>query len=189
MSAEPLPALLARRGDDVLRFARRRAGRLLRYETEEDLAQGIRAQALERGRDFEFRTEKEFLSWLYSVARSYLADRHAYWTALKRRPARLLRLTWAGSDTSDAAAVPEPPGTRTGPSTFASRREQLALAVKALALLLPRDRDLVTWDAEGHSVAELAQRLAISHEAAERARRRALERFRKAYRLVAGAVT
>lgn len=186
MSAEALPTLLAQRGDEVLRFARRRAGRLLRYEAAEDLAQGIRARALERGRDFEFRSENEFLSWLYTVARTYLADRRSYWTALKRRPARLLRLTWADTDTTDRAAVPEPPSTRTGPSTFASRREQLALAVKALAVLLPRDRDLVTWNAEGLSIADLAERLDLSHEAAERARLRALERFRKAYRLVAG---
>jgi DNA-directed RNA polymerase specialized sigma24 family protein len=83
--------------------------------------------------------------------------------------------------------VPEPAATATGPTTFASRREQLVLATKALDLLLPRDRDLVKWSGEGLSTEEQARRLDLSAEAAGRARRRALDRFRKAFRLVSGA--
>lgn len=183
MSGRDLATLLAATGDDVLNMARHQGKRLLRHETAEDLAQGIRARALERGGSFEFRSEIEFRAWLAAVAKSYLADRHAYWSRLKRNPARLVRLTW-GAGTGDSQAAPEPPGTRTGPSTFASRREQLALAVRALSMLLPRDRDIVTWDADGLAITDVAERLAISYDAAEKARARALERFRKAYRLL-----
>jgi RNA polymerase sigma factor (sigma-70 family) len=182
-----LASLLAAADDDVLRIARHQGRRLLRHESADDLAQGIRARALERGASFEFRSEAEFRGWLQTVAQSYLADRHTYWTRLKRNPARLVRLTW-GAGTGDTGAAPEPPGTRTGPSTFASRREQLALAVRALSMLLPRDRDIVTCDADGLDIAEIAERLSVSYDAAERARLRALERFRKAYRLLVSRV-
>ena len=183
MSAPELPELLEEFRDDLLRFAQSHAGRLVRYESPEDLLQGIHVRALERGGEFEYRGREPFLAWLYSVARSYITDRHVYWAALKRRPAALLRLTWGDS----SSGVPEPIATATGPSTFADRREQLSLAVRALALLLPRDQELVQGSSEGLSIAELAEHLEISYDAAERARLRALDRFRKAYRLITGA--
>jgi hypothetical protein len=76
-----------------------------------------------------------------------------------------------------------PAGEDTGPQTFADRREQLDVAVKALALLLPRDQNLVRWASEGVDIQEQASRLGLSYDAAERAGARACERFRKAFRL------
>ena len=125
------------------------------------------------------------MGWLYRVAKSYLADRKNHWAALKRKPSRLLRLTEGDVAASQDAVSPADPAD--GPVTLASRREQLALVVKALAVLMPRDRDLVRWSSEGLTTAEQAERLRISRVAAERARRRALERFRKAYRILARA--
>lgn len=170
---------------DLERFLARRAGWILRYETPEDLLQGLHVRALERGRDFEYRGKEPFLKWLYTVARTHLADRHAYWSALKRRSANLLRLT-SGGTPRDPDSVREPAGERTGPSTFADRREQLAIAVKALAVLPDRDRKLVRWSSEGVDLPEQAERLGLSYEACKRARQRALERFRKAFRLASG---
>lgn len=187
MNVASLPDLVARHTEIVRRYAERHAGRsLLRLEGADDLAQGVCHRALERGRAFEFRSEPEFRAWIFRVARGYLADRREHWSARKRRPARLLRLTAAGTDTRDPAAAQEPAGRRTGPSTFASRREQLTLALQALSLLLPRDRDLVTWHAEGVDGDVVAARLGVAREAADRARRRALERFRKSFVLISG---
>ena len=53
-----------------------------------------------------------------------------------------------------------------------------------MALLLPRDRDIVRWTTEDLSIEEQADRLGISRESATKAQSRALERLRKAYRLV-----
>jgi RNA polymerase sigma factor (sigma-70 family) len=182
-----LAELVAKHSEIVRHFARRHAGeRLLRIESEEDLAQGVCARALERGGGFDFRSDPEFRAWIFRVARGYLADRREHWSAKKRRPARLLRLTATGSDTRDPGAAREPATKRTGPSTFASRREQLTLALEALAMLLPRDRDLVTWHAEGVDRDTMAARLCVSRDAADRAKSRALERFRKAYVLISG---
>ena len=178
-----LPELLVRYRPDLLRFVERRAGSLLRFETTEDLLQGIHLRALEHKAGFAFQGREPFLKWLHTVARNYIGARRAHWNALKRRPAGLFRLTRNAG--SDPGAVAEPPGTATGPSTFADRREQLTIAVKALAVLLPRDQQLVRWSSEGLDSGAMAERLGISRDAADRARLRALERFRKAHRLLA----
>jgi hypothetical protein len=62
----------------------------------------------------------------------------------------------------------------------------IALAVRALDLLLPRDRDLVRWSADGVPLDEQAERLGVAYEAAGKARQRAIERFRKTFALVSG---
>lgn len=185
MSANRLAEFLASHADDLAAFVARHGRSLLRYESEEDLAQGVRTCALDRGGDFEYRSEKEALGWLFTVARRYLSDRRSYWAAVKRRPRRLLRLTAFGSTAGGDAAAAEPADTATGPSTSASRREDVAMALRALAILLPRDRDLVTWYSEGVAIDDVAARLAISRDAASRAQLRALERFRKAFAVLA----
>ncbi len=159
---------------------------LLRYETEEDLVQGILSRALERGGSFVYRDDPSFFSWLRRTGESFLVDRRAHWGALKRRAGRIFRLTQGGGDSLDPGAVPEPPSDATGPSTFADRREQIALVMKALDLLLPRDRDLVRWSADGEDLDELARRTGLSYEATGKARQRAMERFRKSFALVSG---
>lgn len=184
MTQDDLARRLVARHRDLERFVASNAAGLVRFESAEDLVQGVHARALERGGSFVLRSEKEFLAWLHTLARSYLADRRAHWAALKRGSGRLVRLTGGASRSGDAAAVREPASTNTGPSTFASRREQVALAVRALALLLPRDRDLVKWHTEGVPLDEQAARLGVSYEAAQRAALRAIERFRKAYRVI-----
>lgn len=179
-----LPDLLEQHRAVLLRFVQQRGGRLLRYEAAEDLVQGVHVRVLERGGGFAYRGDGPFLAWLRTVARSYLADRITYWTAQRRRPAGLLRLTGAGGTDSDAAR--EPAGEGTGPATFAERREMLAAATAALDLLLPRDRELLQLAAEGWTVGELAEHLGLSYGAADKARTRAIERFRKAYQVVTG---
>jgi RNA polymerase sigma factor (sigma-70 family) len=161
---------------DLLAFLRRHGGWVLRLETAEDLMQGLHLRVLERGSEARFEDRKAFLKWIYAVARTYVADRKVYWSALKRDSARLVRLTTAGAGFEQVAAI-------TGPSTFASRRELAAIAIRTLAVLRPRDRRLVRWTAEGVPLEEQAIRLGLSYTAARQARARAVERFRKAFEL------
>lgn len=181
MSAPDLERLLLARRGLLLGFVAKHGGLVLRYETAEDLVQGIHLRALRKAGGLVHRSDEETLSWLFTLARRFLADRRDHWKALRRGPGRLLRLTDDASATADPRAVSAPPRRATGPSTYASRREQHDLAVKALALLLPRDRALVRGHAEGLSVGEQAARHGISPAAAQRARLRALDRFRKAF--------
>jgi RNA polymerase sigma factor (sigma-70 family) len=188
MSGEAVPSLgdlLETHRSRVAGLVRGEAGGLLRYETEEDLVQGIVLRALERGGSFEWRGEPSFLAWIRRIGESYIADRRSHWSALKRRSGRVLRFAAAG-ETLGGSAVGEPASDRTGPSTFAARREMIALAARALDLLLPRDRDLVRWSSEGVPLEEQAARLGIAYEAVGKARQRAVERFKKTFALVSG---
>ncbi len=177
-------ARLERHGADLLALVRREGGVVLqRFETPEDLVQGIREEALRSAPSLEWRGEEAFRSWLYTIARRHLGARRDYWFACKRRQGALLRLTLTGSHGCPreraelAASLP-------GPSTFANRREQLTLITRAMAMLLARDREIVSWAAEGVAVEAIASRLGITRDAAERARSRALERLRKAFLLL-----
>ncbi len=183
-------SLLAQYRPQLLAFAQREAGiPLLRFESADDLVQGIHQEALGSADRFEWRSEKEFLGWVFTIARHCLSARRAHWFALKRNCGKLLRLTW-GHPGADASSYRlDPADTATGPATFADRRELLVLATKAIAMLLPRDRDIVRWTTEGMGVQEQAARLGLSYDAASRAQSRALERLRKAYRLVSETAT
>ncbi len=180
-----LSSLLVQYQPQLLAFAQREAGiPLLRFESADDLVQGIHHEALSSPDRFEWRSEKEFLGWVFTIARRCLSARRAYWFALKRNCGKVLRLTWSGPGADASSYRLDPADTGTGPSTFAFRRERLVLATKAITLLLPRDRDIVRWTTEGKSIEEQAARLGISRESATKAQSRALERLRKAYHLV-----
>jgi len=177
-----LPELLVQHRVHLLRFVERRAGPVLRFETADDLVQGVHLHALEHKHKFEYRGVEPFLAWLHEVARRYVGDRRDHWSALKRRPAQLFRLTQAA--TTGGGGVAEPAERRTGPSTFAARREQLELAVQALDMLMPRDRELVRWTSEGFDDEDIAHKLHLEPKSAARARQRALDRFRTAHQLL-----
>ena len=178
----PLARLVEQERASLLAWVRRHAGTLLRRETEEDLAQIVCVHALEHARSFRYEGDEAFRAWLFALARSCLGERRDYWKAQRRNPDRLLHLTSA--DTPTPGAAREPAARKTGPGTAASRKEQIALAAKALALLLPRDAQLVRWTAEDLPLAEQAESLGISYEAVEKARHRALERYRQAFALL-----
>lgn len=188
MSAQPeLARLLAEHQSDLESFLAPRAGWLLRFESVEDLAQGVRMRVIERSGSFRYEGDAPFFAWLHRVAQSYLADRANYWSALKRRSSALLRLTAGGSEgAAGTAAASMPISTMTGPETVAHRKELLTMAVQVLAALPERDAQLVRWSSEGVSLHEQASRLGISYEAAKKAGQRALERYRDAYRFASG---
>ena len=184
MSTPTLAELLERHEGDLRRWVAARSGSLLRYETEDDLVQGVHVRALGNAAGFAYRSEPEFRAWMFRVGRAFLADRYDYWTAAQRAPGRLLRLTESAPSTGAGGAVVAPPRDTAGPATRADRREALDRAERALDLLPPRDASLVRGHAEGRSLEDEAQRLDLSYAAVQRARLRALERFRKAYRLL-----
>jgi DNA-directed RNA polymerase specialized sigma24 family protein len=168
-------------------IAGREAGvALLRFETPEDLAAGAIADSLRALDGFEWKGEEAFRAWVVQIARRHLSGRRDYWFACKRHAGALLRLSMTGSG-GERLERRELADTATGPGTFAFRREQAILAVRALAMLLPRDRQIVTWTNEGVLVEEQARRLGISHDSAEKARTRAVERLRRAFALLARA--
>ncbi|MEM7307773.1 MAG: sigma-70 family RNA polymerase sigma factor [Planctomycetota bacterium] len=173
--------LVAHRGV-LVALLERESGGLRRYESAEDLAQDVHLRALREAEAFRYEGEAPFRAWLFRVARNHVAERHAYWTALKRGSARALRLSLGATTFSSGVTPPEAP--ITGPSTFAERRELLVLATKALASLPARDAQLVRWRSEGMELELQADHLELSYAAAQRAGLRAVERFRQAFELV-----
>lgn len=183
MSSPRLEDLLLQHSSRLLAFLRKNARTLLAYEAVEDLMQGVHVRCVEQQAAFVYRSEPEFLAWAYAIVRGHIADRHEYWSALKRRSGRVLRYTLSQASAGDNA-VQLPPGSRTGPGTFAERREMLAIATRALAALPARDRQLVQWHSEKLSLEEQAKHLDITYAAAQKAGLRALERFRKTFELL-----
>lgn len=170
-------------GDVADLVAHRAGGALLRFETVQDLVQGAAQAVLRAAPTFVWRGREAARGWIVRVVESHVEDRRRHWSTLKRQGGTLLRLEVGGVPTGSEAAF-EPEASGTGPSTFAHRRELLVLAARALELLLPRDRELVEAHAAGDSLDELGRRLGLAPEAVQKARARALDRFRKAFELV-----
>jgi len=182
MPAPDLDLLLDRNRSRLNAFVRQHAGSLLAFEGVDDLRQAVEVRVLEQRARFEYRSDPEFLAWLFTLARGVLADRHDYWTALKRRSGKVLRYTVSKGSTG--AGVPLPASTRTGPGTFAERRELLQLATRALASLPERDRQLVQMHSEQIPLEQQSQQLGLTYAATQKASLRAQERLRKTFDLL-----
>ena len=179
-----LPDLLDRHRQALLRIVANEARGLSRKDSIEDLVQDICLRALRQEGQFTYSSDGEFLAWLKLIARQQIADRHDYWSALRRQAGHLLRITSSSSSGSDPSPSVRPAGRSTGPATFADRREMLELASKSLSMMLERDRELVRRVSLGDDISDLAKYLNSSYSAAEIAKRRALERFRKTFELL-----
>lgn len=172
---------IVRAEGDLVALARREAGvALLRFETPEDLALGAIQEALRSADRLVWEGEAAFGGWMRTIARRYISGRRDHWFACRRNPGALLRLSVSGLG-GERLARRELADSAAGPGTFAFRREQMVLAMRALEVLLPRDRQIVIWTTEGADAPDLAARLGISVDASEKARTRALERLRKAF--------
>jgi len=172
-----LEELLTRHRETLVRYFRRHGAYLRRYEASEDLAQGVHLHAVKHQDQFAYQGEPQFVSWLLRLAHQHLADRVAHWKALKRDAGPMMRISFSGAGV-------EPAGSLTGPLTYASRKEQLRLATLAMDGLPPRDREIVRLMTDGAGIETVAERLAVSEAAAQRARLRAMDRFRKIYAIV-----
>ncbi len=184
---DALGARLEQHRAELQRFVEKNASGLLRHESPEDLVQMVHELALRHAESarFEDRGDAAFDAWLHTLARGVIADRHDHWRALKRDRARILRLTVA-PDAMDRGNAREPAVSGAGPATRADRREQLALVTRVLDALPERDRLLVQWSSQNVPLEEQAVRLGATYGATQRAGVRALERFKKAFRLAAG---
>jgi RNA polymerase sigma factor (sigma-70 family) len=172
-----LDELLTVHRETLVRYFRKHGAYLRRYEASEDLAQGVHLHAVRHQDRFDYQGEPQFVSWLLHLARQHLADRIAHWKALKRDAGPMMRISFSGTGV-------EPAGSLTGPITYASRKEQLRLATLAMDGLPPRDREIVALMTDGAGVGTVAERLGVSNAAAQRARLRAMDRFRKIYAIV-----
>ncbi|MCP3915598.1 MAG: sigma-70 family RNA polymerase sigma factor [bacterium] len=176
---------LVKNHDALIAFLRKCGAGLSRFESAEDLAQGIHARVLTGADDVELPGEAEFRSWLFTIARRHVADRNDYWSALKRGAGRVARLTFGlGSRDHPTRAVRAPAAPMGTPSSFAAKREMLELVAKALAVLPARDRRLVQAMSLGVSLEEQATELGLTYSAAQRAGLRAVERLRKTVELI-----
>lgn len=178
MTPTDLAARIAEATPLLIEVARRDAGAaLLRFESVEDLAAGMQQEALRSLPTLVWQGEEAFRGWLLQIARRHIHGRRDHWFALKRFGAPALRLTLQ-------YGTGAPPAEGMGPRTFAQRREELAAVTKAIALLPPRDRELITWTADGLSHQEIASRIGGTPEAARKATTRAIERLRTTYAIV-----
>ena len=165
-------------------FLRQHARGLERYDRPSDVLQDVCARALQEEGNYEHRSDGEFMAWLLQVARRHVADRNRHLHRLKRDAGPLLRLTLTGS--GDESGGVEALADGVGPSTFAERRELVQRAMRALETLPERDRALVRAMNGGKTVSEIATEFGLETGAAQRARLRALDRFRRAFRALAG---
>lgn len=171
-----LATLLDRHRPRLVRWFERKGRGLARFESPEDLAQGVHLHAIHHEDRFTYQGEEAFVGWLLKLAGQHLARRIEHWTALKRDAGPMLRISFdRGID---------PTARQTGPVTRAEKNEQLDVAALAMEGLPPRDRELVRLLIRDVPIDEIARGLGISKAAAQRARLRAIERFRKIYRIL-----
>ncbi|HZN37837.1 MAG TPA: sigma-70 family RNA polymerase sigma factor [Planctomycetota bacterium] len=152
-----------------------RARALLRHEAAEDLLQDVNLHALQVAGRFEYRSDGQFAGWLRKVAQQCLVNRHRSWSALRRN---LGDLYGRSELTSVDQRHAHPSETEAGPATLAERRDLLTLMARLITTLPARDQRIVLWEATGVPLADIAARLGLSRESANRARLRALERLR-----------
>ena len=67
MTREELEERLVEVRPDVVRFVHKNAGRVLRFETSEDLTQGIFVRALDRCERLGAGDEKAFFAWIKRI--------------------------------------------------------------------------------------------------------------------------
>lgn len=160
-----------------------RKGRSIRHhESPEDLAQGVALHALANEGYFAYQGERQFIAWMLKVARQHLSRRIEHWGAAKRDAGPMMRITFGVETHGGAVHMPAAEGP--GPATHAGNLEELAIAARAIDGLPPRDREIVRMMTRDVPSNEIAQTLGISAEAASKARRRAIERFRKIYTIL-----
>ena len=154
-----LGELLIRHRPHLLRLVQRKARGLLRYETADDLVQGIHLGALESSRHFEYQGEPAFVSWLNTIAERQLLMAVRYHSARKRD---ISRERFAGTSPSHPADQPSP-------SAAAVQGEMTALIRNAVLRLPTLERRVVEMHSfEGRSFARVAQELALSGAARAR---------------------
>lgn len=159
-------------------FIRLRLGPTIRArESSSDLLQSVCREALLESPTLEFRGERAFRRWLFTVAERKIIDRARYWNADRRNPGH------EGSSFDDASAdeiarLRDSYAAFMRPSREADLREQVERLEAAFQRLSERDREVLTLSRlMGMSHAEVAESLGIAEGAARMALARALTRL------------
>ena len=182
MPRDELSDLLTAHRPRLVRYFRQKGRGIRHHESPEDLAQGVHLHVLANQHHFRYEGEAQFAGWMLKVARQYLSRRIDHWSAAKRDAGPLLRITFGVETHNGRVSMPAAGGP--GPATHASNREQLDIAVRAIDGLPPRDREIVRMITRDVSAKEIGEHLGISREAAQKARQRAVGRFRKIYTIL-----
>ncbi|MCB9871161.1 MAG: sigma-70 family RNA polymerase sigma factor [Planctomycetes bacterium] len=167
--AQHLPALRA--------FVRlRTAPRLRQLESHSDLVQSVCREALRAQQDLEFRGEREFRNWLFTLAKRKMTERDRYWRAGKRDLDRQLR---GGADQDGETWNPlEFYGTFSTPSLHARAAEETLRIEAAFDQLSEEQREVVSLvRVAGMTHAEAAAVMGRTEESSRQLLRRALLRL------------
>jgi RNA polymerase sigma-70 factor, ECF subfamily len=159
----PLEALLAAYLPELQGYLRRRSqGLVAARESSSDLVQSVCREILTNLERFRHGSEAEFRNWVFRTADRKVVDRHRYYTAQRRDPAREL-------------GEPLDPGADVTPSRHAVAREEYERVYQALQSLPPHYREVVVLSRVLEMPhAEIAQRLGKSEGAVRNILSRAL---------------
>jgi RNA polymerase sigma-70 factor (ECF subfamily) len=148
--------LLERHLPTIQAIVRRRMSRVLRAREESlDIVQSVCRQVLANLELLELRSEDEFGGWLLRAIEHKLVDHYRHLGREKRDSARERHL-----ETTAELGLPEP---RTGPSSFAARREQAERLQAAMQALTPLQREaLRLHSSDGLPFPAIAERLGIT---------------------------
>ncbi|KAA3611751.1 MAG: hypothetical protein DWQ01_06620 [Planctomycetota bacterium] len=162
----------------LLVFLRLRAGRLLRAkEWSMDLAQSVCREALESFDDFEYRGERAFREWLYTVASHKILERVRFYQRGKRDVRKEVQPVDQGGlvDLVNVYRSHLP-----SPSRDASAREEIERLEDAFDRLKPEEREVILLSRfAGLTHAEIGRRQNRSEEASRKLLSRGLLRLAK----------
>ena len=155
--AQALDELLGRYLPGLRAFIRLRAGALVRAkESTSDLAQSVCREILQHMDRYQFQGEANFKHWLYTTALRKIANRHEYYGADKRDPAKEV----GGSPSASDGPVLECYRSFYTPSEHAMMREELARVEQAFERLPEDYREVIVLArVVGLSRAEIAEKM------------------------------
>lgn len=161
--AQSLEALLASYLPELQGYLRRRSqGLVAARESSSDLVQSVCREILSNMSRFQHGSESDFRNWIFRTADRKVVDRHRYYTAQRRDPAREL-------------GEPLEAGADITPSRHAVAREEYERVQCALESLPPHYRDVVLLSRVfGLPHAEIARRMDKSEGAVRNILSRAL---------------
>lgn len=158
----------------LLLFIRARGARLLGSDCDaEDVLQKVLLRAWELFPQFEYRGPESVYRWLTALARGTLSDRIKYLQAKGRGSVRHRESLPGGG--------PQPYDPATSVTKLAARRDELERVAKVLAVLEPKQRDVVERHLLGsQTLSEIAAELGISKNAVWERLHRGTARLRAA---------
>jgi RNA polymerase sigma-70 factor, ECF subfamily len=164
-------------GTRVLWIIRLRMGAELRSQLESmDLVQDVLMSALKDLGNFTYKTEGDFLRWLWGIAENRLRGHLQRLHANKRDIRKEVRLNDYRPTVEDSFVAALDAVDTTTPSVIMSKREELDKLATAIDALKPEYRHVVVLTKiEGLSYKEIGDRLGKSSEAVRKLVSRALE--------------